>query len=221
MSLSKKILFFIFQSCALMLFAEPWPSNPSSKEPLRTSLRADESYYPPKKEHPSYIVSTNSGVGLVYNQNQKILQSAAYELFFGRYLGASLKLGGAYQYQSAPFHAEFTGSIKVGPNQMPYHYVIRSKADIQTFSAKLYALLPEFYAWQVLCFSPYLSCGVGPSWLYIQNFMQTRTLALSAEGGMSIGVAKFSAMVGFRGQYWLSQIRMYSLTPYIGLQVNF
>lgn len=183
------------------------------------------------------FISSNAGVGFLFDRANSNLKSAVFEAVVGYNLNSIMKLGAAYQYQT-PIHVQSTVheyDYNLGISQARE---LKYNIQLQSLALKMY-FSPEFpLTFNSLMLSPYLSLGVGMSYLELSNANETNQVTrpyrvkkawtaqalMQGEGGVTFGTKQVSVTTGCRlARYQSFEVRngFFSVAPYAGLQFNF
>lgn len=177
----------------------------------------------PEEEYGGAYFSTNAGIGLLYNRRQTITNSPVYEAVAGYHLGTRMKIAASYQYQRSidmielPLVQNERGHLV----SSRYGYLSGYEMDMQVAALKFFAAPGMSARWGKAAFYPYLSAGIGYGWLNLKEEGIYRTPVVTADVGMAVGTTLISATAGCKFNGWSVQSRLYSLIPYIGLQLTF
>ena len=174
-----------------------------------------------KKEKSGPFIASNTGYGFLFNKSKYVLASPVYEGIVGYHVGNSYKIAFSYQYQHTPLDVQFQGRAVIAGRSHPYEYMVNSGLNLQTAALKLYTSPPHPYRWKIFTFSPYLSFGTGLGWADVKGVFQARRSIFLGEVGFCAGMSAVSATAGCKYSNWSFDNNIYSVTPYVGLQISF
>lgn len=173
------------------------------------------------KEKSGPFISSNTGIGFLFNQSSFMLSSPVYEAILGYHLGNSFKIATAYQYQRAPMDVRFQGHAFIAGKKHAYNYAVKSGVNLQSLALKLFVSPAHPYRWKILTLSPYFSIGTGLGFADVKGMFKTRTTLFMADCGLSFGTSFISTTAGCRYNSWSWDNGIFSIAPYAGLQISF
>lgn len=176
----------------------------------------------PPKPSSGPLISSNIGYGYLFYGSKNVIRSPVYEALIGYHIGNSLKIAGSYQYQQADFDIRVKAVTNIGSHAFHFENQMRKTTlALQSFAVRLIAAPSEPGRWSVFKVYPYLSIGVGYGWADLKRMANFKDTVYLFDLGIAIGANFLSATVGCKYNSWALSNQLYSLVPYVGVQLSF
>ncbi len=177
-------------------------------------------YHPKRTNGP--LISSNVGYGYLFHGPKNVLRSPVYEFLAGYHIGTSLKLVGSYQYQQTNINAGHNGTTNIGTHSYRFNNERRATTfSLQSLVAKIIASPSEPARLSIFKLYPYISFGVGYGWAELKRVANFKDTVYLAEAGITAGANFLSVTLGCKYNRWALNNELYSLVPYVGLQIAF
>ncbi|MCH9632275.1 MAG: hypothetical protein S4CHLAM6_06060 [Chlamydiae bacterium] len=197
------------------------PSDFATDNPYRLQ---DPPYMLPKelrKEKSGTLISTNTGIGFLFEGTKNRVSLPTYEAMLGYHLGNFFKVAAAYQYQRAEFDMNLKGEAYIAGGPLKYDYKVKTNVNIQLLAVKFISAPKHPLRWTIFTLYPYLAVGAGQGWVDVKNVVNLKRVVYLADIGIALGTRLISATAGCRCNSWSWENKFYSVIPYIGLQLSF